>query len=199
VALLSLSACGGDPLKDNAAAPPPPVATSLPSATPSAPAPALGALIAPPTVATQRTDAGAVAFVSYYFETLLNNAYQSGNVSLIALVSDPNCVVCRATIGDVAYFAATGTHAAGGRVSVALVKVAHSAPELTTITMSYSVEKLTELNRDGSTAYDTAALTNQDIVVQVQWDAAANAWRMRQIIDKPLSAITAAPSTRYER
>lgn len=199
VALLSLSACGGDPLKDNAAAPPSPVATPLAAVTPSASPPALGALVAPPTVATQRTDAGSAAFVRYYFETLLNNAYQSGNISLIALVSDANCVICRATIGDIAYFAANGTHVQGGRVSVDAVRVAHSAPELTTITMSYSVEKLAELNRDGSTAYDTPAVNNQDIVAQVQWDAVANAWRMRQIINKPLSAITAAPSTRYER
>lgn|GEM_PF-6342704 len=184
--VLSLAACGGgsDPLKS-----PAPKPSSEQTAGRAVPV-----LTPPPSAAFQHTDDGALAFVRAYFETLLNDAYRAGQVQELAIFSDPNCVVCRATIGDIAYFAATGTRAEGGTVSVSALKVAGSSPDLTTITLAYSAAKLSEINLDGSTAYSTPGTQNQSIYVQVQYDSQNKRWVMRQIINKPLQSPTASPS-----
>ena len=83
--MLTLSACGGsdskDPLTGNKGA--------VPSSTPAP-------VVAPmPDAALKHTDDGALAFVQFYFGTILNEAYAQGDVKRLVSVSDPNCVVCR--------------------------------------------------------------------------------------------------------
>jgi len=172
--MLTLSACGGgSDSKD-------PLAGATPSSPPAfVPAPM-------PDAALKHTDDGAVAFVQFYFGTILNEAYARGDVKRLVSVSDPNCVVCRATVGDIAFFAAQGDTAQGGKVSVAGVKIAESNTEVTSINLTYSAEKLAELNQDGSTAYSVPARTGIEFIAQVQWDADKNSWRMTQILDKKL-------------
>lgn len=175
--LLTLSACGGggSDSKDKLAA-----GTKTPS---SSPAPVQAPI---PDAALKHTDDGAIAFVQFYFGTILNDAYAQGDVKRLVSVSDPNCVVCRATVGDIAFFAAQGDRAQGGKVSISGVKIAESNSEVTSINLAYSAEKLAELNQDGSTAYSVAARTGIEFIAQVQWDAEKNSWRMTQILDKKL-------------
>lgn len=176
--MLLLSACGGgggshkDPL------------TASKGGTPSStPTPVQAPM---PDAALQHTDAGAVAFVQFYFGTILNDAYAQGDVRRLVSVSDPNCVVCRATVGDIAFFAAQGDRAQGGKVTISNVKVAESNSEVTSINLTYAADKLNELNQDGSTAYSVAARSGVEFIAQVQWDADKNSWRMTQILDKKL-------------
>jgi hypothetical protein len=186
VAVLSLAACGSnsDPLQ-GAGAPAQPNTTTAPkAAASSSPTPAVAPM---PKDATAHTDDGAMAFVKYYFETLVNSAYQTGNVQPLALASDPNCAICRATIGDAAYFTVTGTRAQGGTVTVSSLKVISSGGDLTSITLSYSSAKLSEINVDGSTAYTAAAISDSPLEAQVQWNSSAKGWKMRQIVNNPTS------------
>jgi hypothetical protein len=174
--LLVLSACGGGggDSKDKLAA------GKTPSASPSP-------VQAPmPDAATKHTDDGAIAFVTFYFNRILTDAYAQADVKRLVSVSDPNCVVCRATVGDIAFFAAQNDKPQGGAVTVTGVKVAESNSEVTSINLTYAAAKLAELNQDGSTAYSVAARTGVDFIAQVQWDAEKNSWRMTQILDKKL-------------
>jgi hypothetical protein len=146
-----------------------------------------------PKAAAAHTDDGAMAFAKYYFETLMNTAYQTGNVQPLAVASDANCVVCRSTVGDAAFFTVTGTRAQGGTVSVSGLKVIQSGDDLVSIMLAYSSEKLSEINIDGSTAYSTTAISNSPLEAQVLWNAATKGWRMRQIVNNPPSP-TATPT-----
>jgi hypothetical protein len=189
--VLTLSACGSnsDPLA-GASAPPQPkssaTASSGTSAAPSAPT--------APAAAGAHTDDGAIAFVKYYFETLINSAYTTGNVQPLALATDANCVVCRATIGDAAYFTVTGDRAQGGKVSVSSVKVVGSDSDQTTVSLSYSKDKLSEINPDGSTAFSTDAANGVSIRAQVKWDSGAKMWRMAQILNNAAEEPTSTPT-----
>jgi hypothetical protein len=107
-------------------------------------------------------------------------------VKRLVSVSDPNCVVCRATVGDIAFFAAQNDKPQGGAVTVTAVKVAESNSEVTSINLTYSAAKLSELNQDGSTAYSVNPRSGVDFIAQVQWDADKGSWRMTQILDKKL-------------
>jgi hypothetical protein len=172
---LTLSACGGggDKKKD-----------PLPANTPSAsPTPVQAPM---PDAALKHTDDGAIAFVQFYFNTILTDAYAQADVKRLVSVSDPNCVVCRATVGDIAFFAAQNDKPQGGAVTVTAVKVAESNSEVTSINLTYSAAKLAELNQDGSTAYSVAPRSGVDFIAQVQWDVEKGSWRMTQILDKKL-------------
>jgi hypothetical protein len=173
-ALVSLSACGGnekDPLSGvNAPA--------GPSATPT---PTFAAV---PDDAGKKSDAGAVNFAEYYFETVLNEAYTMGKVDRLVEFSGPNCVVCRATVGDIAYFTIARQAAQGGKVSVSGVKIENSSAEVTTVKLSYSADKLSYKNLDGSTAYSVPARSGTNLFVQMQWDAESNNWKVSQIVDE---------------
>jgi len=176
-ALLALSACGGDekdPLK-GVAAPAGPTASSTPTPT-FAPAPG---------PATKKSDEGAKAFAEYYFETVINEAYTQGRVDKLVELSDPKCVVCRATVGDIAYFTIARQAAQGGKVAVSGLKVEQSG-DLTTVKLTYGQEKLLYKNLDGSTAYSVDARSGQVLYVQLSWDAGANSWKARQIVDESI-------------
>ncbi|MGQ0467447.1 MAG: DUF6318 family protein [Sporichthyaceae bacterium] len=176
-ALLALSACGGDekdPLK-GVAAPAAPTASATPTPT----------LAAAPDSATKKSDEGAKAFAKYYFETVINEAYVQGKVDKLVEMSDPKCVVCRATVGDIAYFTIARQAAQGGKVSVSGLKIEQSG-DLTTVKLTYAQEKLLYKNLDGSTAYSVDARSGQVLFVQLTWDAAANSWKARQIVDESI-------------
>lgn len=177
-ALLSLTACGGDekdPLK-GVAAPGAPAASSTPTPT----------LAAAPDTATKKSDDGAKAFAEYYFETVVNQAYTQGKVDKLVELSDPACVVCRATVGDIAYFTIARQAAQGGKVSVSGLKIENSSAEVTTVKLTYAQEKLLYKNLDGSTGFSVDARTGQVLYLQLIWDATANTWKARQIVDESI-------------
>ncbi len=151
----------------------------------------------PSKAATAHTDDGAIAFTRYYFETLLNAAYQAGNIQPLVLASDVNCVVCRSTVGDAATFALHGLRVQGGNVSVSGLKGMGTANNLTSVLLNYTSTKLLELNNDGSTAFSLPAANGTEIEVQLLWDSAAKTWRMRQIVNNPSAPppATGSPSS----
>lgn len=174
--VVSLSACGGDeddPL-DGVAAPAGPDASASPTPT----------LAAASGDATKKTDEGAKAFAEYYFETVVNEARTQGRLDKLVEVSDANCVVCLATVGEIAYFTLARQAAQGGKVSVSGLKVTNSTAEVTTVELTYATEKLTYKNLDGSTAYSVKARDNVGFYVQMQWDPTIEGWKVRQIVDK---------------
>jgi hypothetical protein len=203
-AVLLLTACGSksDPLA-GAGTPAQPSSAPSPSSTssggPSSSPTPTAAVAAPPSAAKSHSADGAIAFTKYYFETLVNSAFSTGNVQPLALASDPNCTVCRATIGDAAYFTVTGTRGTGGTVSVSSLRVMSSANSLTSILLSYTSTKLSEVNTDGSTAFTAPGVTNAEVEVQVTWDSSTKAWRMREIVNNPSapppSSSTSSPSS----
>lgn len=176
-ALIStLSACGGDdkdPL-EGVQAPSGPAASASPTAT----------LAPAPSNATAKTDEGAKAFAKYYFETVVNEARVQGKLDKLVEVSDANCVVCLATVGEIAYFTLARQAAQGGTVSVSGLKVSNSSPEVTTVELTYQTQKLTYKNLDGSTAYSVPSRDGVVFYVQMQWDPTINGWKVRQIVDK---------------
>jgi hypothetical protein len=170
-----LSACGGDdkdPL-EGVDAPAAPTAAATPTPT----------LASAPEAATKKTDEGAKQFVKYYFETVINEATVQGKMDKLVEVSDPNCVVCRATVGDIAFFVLGRQRAEGGKVSVSDLKVANSG-DLTTVEFKYSKTKLSYKNLDGSTSYSVPSVDPIAFYAQAQWDAATSSWKMRQITPK---------------
>lgn len=154
----------------------PPAVAPSPSATPT--------LASAPEDANQKTDAGAKAFAEYYFETVLNEAYSLGKLDKLVEVSDPDCAICRATVGDIAFFTIDRQRAEGGKVSVSGIKVANTSEELTTIELTYAAEKLTYKNLGGETSYTVPARSGLGFFVQLEWVADLNSWRVAQIVDK---------------
>lgn len=187
-ALLALSACGGndDP---------------LPGAQDNGPAPSQVPLAALPSSANDRTAAGAEAFAKYYFESVVNNAYSTGNLQGLVRYSHPECIVCRATVGDIAT-AWTRGRVDGGQVSVKEVSTSKFDENLTNVDLSYSTTRYVEKNPDGKTVFASPAKLGLNLLLQVQWDAGAKIWQVREIVNQALreggkgtSTATSSPSS----
>lgn len=138
-----------------------------------------------PAAATERSEAGGVAFVTYYFETLVNEANSTGEFEPLVTASHPQCVVCRATVGDVAAAYVRGS-IDGGQVSVDDVTAAGDSEAVNNVRLKYSTEVSRVLDADGDELYTVPARNGVDFFVQVQWDADSSGWRMRQIVNQRL-------------
>jgi hypothetical protein len=177
--LFSLAACGGeekDPLSGVEAPPPGPTASSTPEPT----------LASAPDAATKKNDEGAKEFAEYFFETVVNEAQTQGKLEKLVEVSDPLCVACRATVGDIAYFTISRQRAEGGDLSVSKLKIANSTATLTTVELTLAKEKISYKNLDGSTSFSSGAATGEEFYVQLLWDATANSWKIREYFSKKL-------------
>ena len=180
-ALLALSACGGDdddPLGG-------------PESTPAGGG--IGGAATIPDAATKNTDAGAEAFTKYYMESLLNNAYTTGNISTLVKYSHPLCIVCRASIGDIATAWARGK-VEGGQVTITGADATKASDTLTNVKFKYSKTRYVEVDGSGRTVFSTPAQNSLDITLQLQWNADQKAWQVREIVTRQLQGRGAAAS-----
>ncbi|HUR73044.1 MAG TPA: DUF6318 family protein [Sporichthya sp.] len=186
-ALLALSACGGggdDPLANK------------PAGTPAAGG-GIGGTATIPDAATKLTDAGAEAFAKYYFESVLNGAYSTGNISALVKYSHPLCIVCRATVGDIATAWARGK-VDGGQVTVTGLDATKANDNLYNVKFKYSKTRYVEVDSSGKNVFSTPAQSNLDITLQLQWDADQKMWQAREIVTRQLQGspgATASPSS----
>ncbi|WP_019874920.1 DUF6318 family protein [Sporichthya polymorpha] len=171
-AVLALTACGGDdsdPLGGPASSPA---------------AGGIGGVATIPDAATKNTDAGAEAFAKYYFEEVLNKAYSSGNISTLIKYTHPQCIICRATVGDISTAWARGK-SDGGQVTVSSVD-ASKAQNVTNVELKLAKTRYVELDRDGKNVFSTPAQNNLSFLVQLQWSNAEKSWVVREIVPPAL-------------
>lgn len=136
-----------------------------------------------PDAATKNTDAGAEAFAKYYFESVINGAYSSGNISAMVRYSDPKCIICRATVGDIATAWSRGK-VEGGQTSVSSLKASKASDSLTNVNLKYSKTRYVEVDGSGNNVFSTPAQNGLDIIMQLTWNAKDKTWQVREIVNQ---------------
>lgn len=173
-ALLALSACGGGDKDDPLGGP-----ANTPGGS------GIGGTATIPDGATKLTDDGAQAFAKYYFESVLNNAYSTGNIASLIKYSHPQCIVCRATVGDIASAWARGK-VDGGQVTISEVKATKANDNLYNVEFKYSKTRYVEVDGSGKTLFSSPAQNGLDILLQLQWSPDAKQWQAREIVNQAL-------------
>ncbi|WP_157514856.1 DUF6318 family protein [Nocardioides sp. J54] len=118
VALALLAGCSDDdpaPTKPSST----PTESHSPTASPTPKTPEEPTL---PDAATRATEAGARAFITYYWD-LINYAQVTGDVKALKRVSGPGCNGCDIGISAVSDHYARGGHIEGGDYAVSIVKI----------------------------------------------------------------------------
>lgn len=177
VALALLAGCS-----DDDPSPGDPSATSTPTGTPETPttsATAKPTEPALPDAATKATEAGARAFITYYWD-LINYAQATGDVKTLKRVSGPRCDACTGINQTLRNQYKQGGRIEGGTNKIHILK----ATELTTdsksaygfrLRVDVSHDPQTVHNGDG-TAEDRAAGTNT--VTMVLFWTEGERWRL---------------------
>lgn len=120
VASLALSACnGGDDPADPKSSSTPSASTTAPSTAPPVETPTEPAL---PKAATKATEAGARAFITYYWD-LINYAQVTGDVKRLKSASGPNCDRCSAGINGIREVYRAGGHLTDGGYRSTVVSI----------------------------------------------------------------------------
>lgn len=179
VAALALAGCSDDDPPD----PEPSAATSsTPSPSPSATPTAEPKEPALPDAATKATEAGARAFITYYWD-LINYAQVTGDVKALKKVSGPRCDGCRGGINAISAIYRDGGRAEGGTYTVRIVtirKTDFSDSDVYSFESRIKVKNTeqTILAGDGSTR--TLRPTENAIEVALLW--VAEAWRLDVLV-----------------
>lgn len=176
-AILALSACSDDDPD-----PGDPMSTWTPSGTPEAPSSSATPSADPtepplPDAAREATEAGARAFITYYWD-LINYAQVTGDVKALRKVSAPQCTGCSAGIKGIRDVYGSGGHVEGGEYTVTISTVA----ELDGPSNAYLIESLlTATNaaqivvKGDGTKHRSKASTAQ-LAVAASW--MSSSWRM---------------------
>lgn len=131
-----------------------------------------------PAAAKEATEAGARAFIEYYWE-LINYAQVTGDVKALKAVSGPNCDGCKAGIRGVRDLYTEGGHVEGGDYTVHLDKVNRlnsSDPSISAFEAKISAtsDEQVVVAGDGGTTTNPAATSV--VVVAVAW--IGSGWRL---------------------
>ncbi len=145
--------------------------TPTPSATAKPTEPAL------PDAATKATEAGARAFITYYWD-LINYAQVTGDVKALKRVSARGCAGCLAGYEAIRRLYAGGGHIAGGEYEVAVTKL----NELDGPASSYLFEGLLRADNNAQTVHKPDGTVHRsragsiNVAVATSWTD--EAWRM---------------------
>lgn len=166
-AVLSLAACGGDdPLE--------PAAKETESA---APVKAADVPLEIPEAAKAKTPEGGVEFTKFYFEQV-NKAFASGDYKALVKITSSSCIVCRQTIGDIAFAWARGS-IEGGAFTVKDIKSLTQSGDLHSLSFKYDEEAYTERDHKGGMVWEAEAKKDLPTVVQIKW--IDGGWQMAQL------------------
>lgn len=167
-AVLSVAACGGDdPLE--------PAAKETETA---APVKAADIPLEIPEPARAQTAEGGVEFTKFYFEQV-NKAFATGDYHPLVKLTSSSCIVCRQTIGDIAFAWARGS-IEGGAFTLKDVKSVKQAGDLHSVSFTYDEEAYTELDHTGGTVWEADAKEDLPTVVQIKW--VDGGWQMSQLV-----------------
>lgn len=175
VAALALTACdgGGDPSNPRSTTTPSSTTegsrTTPPSAAPTEPA--------LPPAATRATEAGARAFISYYWE-LINYAQVTGEVKALKAVSGPNCEGCNGGIKAIRKLYDSGGSASGGAYTVTVSTIHEASAEgesLYGMEAKYEVTNAEQIITDSEGATESSAPATTAFLSYLIWTN--DAWR----------------------
>src|SRR5262249_26345330 len=139
-----------------------------------------------PDAATKNTTAGAEAFAKYYFETVVNGAYSTGNISTLVKYSSPQCIVCRATVGDIATAWSRGK-VQGGEVTTGAIKAESGGnATLTNVDLKYTTTRYVEVDGSGKQVFASPAKNDLDVLLQLTWSNDLKSWTVREIVNQAL-------------
>lgn len=176
VAVLALSSCdGGSDPADPSPTAQPSASSSEPSPTPPTEKPVEPVL---PAAATKATEAGARAFITYYWD-LINYAQVTGDVKPLKGVSGPNCAGCNAGINSVKKLYEDGGHLEGGEYAVNITKInkiksRDSSNHAFEAQLSTRNKEQIRVNGDGSE--EVSKPGSATVVVAVLWSTGS--WRL---------------------
>lgn len=146
--------------------------TSTPSAGGSAEVPVVRDV---PTVAQVESPQGASAFVTYYFTTIVNGAYASGDPAAVAALSDPACGSCANIVADVLRLTKTGRRVAGDRFKLHFAEAASPDEDNSVVVdFRFSSDTYAEVDSAGRTVRTEPAQVRQD--AQVKLDRRGGSW-----------------------
>lgn len=167
-ALFALAGCGGDdPLE-------PAASTETPSA---APEKAADVRLEIPEAARANTAEGGVEFTKFYFDQV-NEAFATGEYLPLVKITSSSCIVCRQTIGDIAFAWARGS-IEGGRFTLKDVKSVKESGDLHSLSFTYDEDAYSELDHKGGTVWKAEAKKDLPTVVQIKWSDGG--WQMAQL------------------
>ena len=165
-ALFALAGCGGsDPLEPTAKAETP------------VPKKAADVSVDVPEAAKAHSAAGGVEFTKFYFDQV-NASFASGEYLPLVKLTSSSCIVCRQTIGDIAFAWARGS-IQGGKFTLKDVKSVKETEDLNSLSFAYDEDAYTELDAKGGTVWKAEAKKDLPTVVQVKW--IGDGWQMSQL------------------
>ena len=166
-ALLALSGCGGDD----------PLEAAAKTETTPTPTKAADVSLDIPSAAKEHTAAGGVEFTRFYFEQV-NKAFATGDYLPLVKITSSSCIVCRQTIGDIAFAWARGS-IKGGKFTLKDVKSEKETSDLNSLSFTYDEDAYSELDHKGGTVWQAEAKKDLPTVVQVKWNG--DGWQLAQL------------------
>lgn len=174
-AALALTGCSDDD-------PPDPPASPSASGTPTAPSSSATATAQPtqpalPEAATKATEAGARAFIAYYWD-LINYAQVTGDVKALKKVSGPNCDGCQKGVEAVNELYESGGRAEGGAYELDISTVREVMPkngQAFGIEAKYEVRNAPQTIIRGNGTTDVSEPGSTTFLSYLIWTASA--WR----------------------
>lgn len=165
VGAVVLAGCASEPEATGTTLPP---VTSTPSPT-AAEAPEL-----PPETEGVDADA-ATAFARYYLETVVNDAYRTGDVSAMAALSDAGCEGCNNLIGQIRGYKERQQLLEGGDLVVLEAAAPADEPGDTVVDMLVRQESARLIAADGSVVDEVPA--TEPGIAQLRAVSAAGSWK----------------------
>ncbi len=123
-----------------------------------------------PTAARGDSPRGAKEFASYYFTSVVNDAYASGDPAQVIALSDSSCGSCANIVADIERLNNAGLRVEGHRFKL---RFAEAAPPDTDgsviVDFRFSSDAYVEVNTAGETRLTEPPQVDQDAQVKLLW------------------------------